>query len=340
MTRFQKPSRFLARGLVALLLVAAVTACDSNPAATLDELTAAERSTLAATLSTELDLSTAQAEQINSLLAGTDKPEPGRLWTLAAELQQTLTDEQKAVLFEKVEQHRARMQENRQQRFQQGDQRRGQRFNRNAQRPGMRRPQGMRGVSSDLLTPEQQEQVTALREAHREQMQTLIEARQDGSLAPEAFREQAQALREQMRDAMQNLLTDEQKATLEQRRQERQTTATERRDAVAAARAEALGLNGEQEAALEALNEKHRAERQALREQRRADNLDRDGIRAATQALRDAHKAALAEILTEEQLEIVELHAALQSGIAAARRGSFRGRQGIDGPRGFGRPNR
>jgi hypothetical protein len=54
------------------------------------------------------------------------------------------------------------------------------------------------------------------------------------------------------------------------------------------------------------------------------------------QALREAHKAALADILTPEQIEITEIHTALVGGLAARRGGpeGFRGARGFRGQNG------
>ena len=331
-----KQTRFLA--LAAFLLAFTFAACDSDPSALVDEeATSAELTDLAARLSTDLNLSTQQAEAINSLVAvsGDERPEPGHLWTVAAELQKTLTDEQKATLFETVEQRTAEFAEGmRGRRFNRDGQ--GRRFNQDGQSRRFNR-QGEKGLGFLNLTSEQQEQMKALREANREEMQALMEARQDGSLPQDDLREQAKALREAHQEEMQALLTDEQKATLEEKRGERKARSDERKEAFGErreegleARNEALGLTADQEAALAAMREEHQAERKALVEKIRAGNLDREAVKAEFEAAREANKAALAEILTPEQIEMAEIHDALVGGLALRRAGRR-------GPRGFGR---
>ncbi len=332
MTSQRKHSRLatLALGVFIFLFVVTLAACgDSNFVTnTDDEATPAELGELAARLSTELSLSTEQINEVNSLLAVDDKPAPGHLWTVAAELQKTLTDEQKATLFEKAAERRATMAEGRQ----------GRRFNRDGQGQGrrfQRQGEGRSGFMNDFLTPEQKETMKALRETQRAEMKALVEARQAGTLTDEAFREQAKALREAQREAMQNLLTDEQKATLEQKREEMKATFEERKDAAAAACVEALGLTADQEVALAEMREEHRAETRAAVEQARSGDADRDAVRTEIQALRDAHKAALADVLTPVQIEITDIHNALMGGIAA-RRGGPKGARGARGFRGQG----
>ena len=327
MTSQRNHTRRLALGLAAFLFIATLAACgDSNFVTnTADEATSTELTDLAARLSTDLSLTTEQANQVNDLLAADDKPAPGHLWTVAAELQQTLTDEQKTTLLETAAQRRADLAEDRQ----------GRRFNRDGQgrsgRRFQRQGKGGPGFSGDFLTPEQQAEMKALREANRAEMKALREARQNGSLTDENFREQAKALREANREAMQNLLTDEQKAELEQKREERKARFEERKDAGAAARVDALGLTAGQEATLAELREEHRADAKALFEQVRSSDLDREAVRTEMQTLREAHKAALADVLTPEQIETMDIHNALRSGIAARRSGA----KGVRGGRGF-----
>ena len=322
-------TRFLA--LAAFFFVFTFAACDSDPSALVDEeATATELTDLAARLSTDLDLSTEQAQAINSLVtvSGDEKPVPGHLWTVAAGLQKTLTDEQKAMLFENLEQRTAELAEGmKSRRFNQGDKGNARRFQR----------QGDNGAEFLNLTPEQQEHMKALREANRAEMKALMEARKDGSLSEDDFREQAKALREKNHEAMQALLTDEQKATLEEKRAERKSRFGDRREAAAeakeiaaTARAEALGLTADQEAALASMQEEHQAARKALAEKIRAGDVDREGVKAEFETFRAANQAALTEILTPEQLETVEIHNALAGGLALRRAGRR-------GARGFGR---
>lgn len=316
--------------LAAFLLAVTLAACgDANlVTSTDDEATAAELSELAARLATDLDLSTEQVNAVNDHLAVDDKPAPGHLWTAAAALQHSLTDAQKATLFEQAAERRA----------ERGEGMRDRRLNRAFDGEGQgqprrlqRRGEGGHGLAEDFLTPEQQAAMQTLRETQREAMQDLVAARDEGTLSAEAFREQAKALREAHHEAMQNLLTDEQKATLEAKREAMKARFSEQRDAADAARVEALGLTADQEVALEELREAQRAETRALVEEARSGgDVDRQALRTAMKTLREAHKAALADVLTPVQMEITDIHNVL-AGTLAARRGGRRG-----GPRGGG----
>lgn len=329
------------RLLAPFLFIFILAACgDSNFVTnTDDEATPAELNDLAARLSTDLGLSTEQVNQVNDLLATDDNPTPGYLWTVAAELQQTLTDEQKATLFKTVETRRAEFAEGRQgRRFNRDGQRKGQRFNRDGQGDGRRfQREGEKGngFRSDFLTTEQQETMKSLRETNRAEMKALAEARENGTLTDEDFRTQAKALREANREAMKNLLTEEQKATMEQKREEMKTRREERKQTADDTRIEVLDLTANQEVALTEMREAHRDELKALFEQVRDGNGDRESVRTDVQALREAHKAALADVLTPEQLETTNIHNALMGGISARRGGRRTGFDGARGGRGF-----
>ncbi len=329
--------RFSMTRLVALasfLFVFGLVGCDADPATTdAESLDPAELNELAATLATDLDLSADQARAVDDLLGGDEKPAPGHLWTVAADLQETLTDAQKARLLERAGQRRARFsEEGRPGHFRRGGEGRED-GPRGSRRSGAGQAREAPGSLGGILTDEQQEQFKALREAHRAQVQAL---RQDDSLTPEARRAQAEALREEMKAALDALLTDEQKAEMEQRREERQARSAERKEQAEQARAEALDLTAQQETDWEALREAHRAEHTALFEQVRAGTLDRAAVRAQMQERRDTHRAELATILTADQMEIVEIHQALQ-GEVGRRHGRRPGSRGF-GPGSHGGP--
>ena len=135
--------------------------------------------------------------------------------------------------------------------------------------------------------------------------------------------------REAFHAEFETILTDEQKAKLEEHRAEMEEHRAERqakrearrgdheaaREAGRDAMQDALGLTEEQIAAIDALRGEWSADADESREERRA-----------------AHEAAMEEILTDTQLEIVALHRALDSRLRIRRMGA--GGQDEDG---FGR---
>jgi hypothetical protein len=77
-------------------------------------------------------------------------------------------------------------------------------------------------------------------------------------------------------------------------------------------RNDVLGLDADEAAAFDAISEGNRATAEALREQVRNGEITRDEAHAAMLTLRDERNTQLAAMLDETQLEIVQIHDALQ----------------------------
>ena len=274
-------SRLLMLGMTALLALTTL-ACDTASTANATDATAD------AALATEDE-------------PGDDRPvEPGRLWRVAAAVQDTLSDAQFTRIEDRLRTLSGRFSE-----------RSGPRDD----SPRLRRPgMGRRALSvlADLdLTEEQKDALKDLRAAYRPQIRTLIRQRRDGTITPEDVRAQMQTLRAEMRGNMRSILTEAQRTLLAERRAERRA----RREAARAVRAEVLGLTAAQEEQLAALRTDPDARPRLVEDY-------------------DAWKASFAEILTEEQVEITIVHAALRAKVRAERVQNRRpGRDG-NGPRG------
>ncbi|QXD15049.1 hypothetical protein GQ464_016825 [Rhodocaloribacter litoris] len=286
-----------------IVLAAALlpVACDTTQPLTETDTTGAETQAVTEELQSTLQLDAAQTAELGRLLGRLEQQErePGALWTVAAALHERLNEAQRERLREQV----AALQERA------GAERPGP-FRRPGRRDrqGAPAPFGDRGPLADDLTDEQRAALEELRDRFREQMQTLRQQRQDGTLTDEDFRRQIREQASAMREAAQALLTEEQQAALAARQEERRRQGAERREAARAARAEALGLTAEQQAALERLVERHREAVQALFREVRDGTRDREALRDELQTLRAEHRAEVAGILTEAQQEIVALH--------------------------------
>ncbi|WP_457653368.1 Spy/CpxP family protein refolding chaperone [Rhodocaloribacter sp.] len=321
------------RGIFFALALFLVAACDTaTPEAQEEPVEDATLQSVAEALKTDLGLSAAQAQEITAVLAGHDGEGVGALWYVAAELQERLTEEQKARLFaraaERRETFRARVADGAPGRL------RGQRRMRRA---GAFFRGAMEGPLAELLTEEQKTALAEIRARRQEAVQALIERKRDGTLAPEAFREQMRSLFEDMKAEVGALLTEEQKAALEARRAEGREAFRARAGERLEAMAEALGLTPEQEATLRELRETHRAAMKAFMEEVKAGERDREEIRAALAEMRAAQRAEMAEALTDRQEEIVRLHRILTVKVRAHRRGA--GADGFRQQRRFGQRN-
>lgn len=338
-------------GGLALVLLVALAACESPSAVETagDEATVSTALALSNTLATELSLSEAQAASVAQSLTGhADRQgDPGFLWYAAADLQQTLTDEQKAELFERTSQmseapfigvcafpmYRS-----------------GPPFGGRPSfggpgggRPGFGGPGGGRpgfgdgtrpaSPFDDLLTDEQKAAVEELFTRYQPQIEALITAHRSGTLTNEAFREQMEALQEALRAEIDALLTDEQRAALEARRAEREAQIAAYLDAVKAAMADALDLTADQQATIEALCTDQQAAREALFASFQAGSLTEDELHTSLEALHAEEAATLQSLLSEQQYEVVEIHGALQARHFRFGGGGFGNGQGRFGGR-------
>ena len=176
------------------------------------------------------------------------------------------------------------------------------------------------------LSNEQKAQLRKLRTQGREEMQAL-RSQED------VTREQVQALRESHREAFLAVLTDEQRATAEQVRAERETIKAAGKGRRGGRRQqrlhlqEALGLNEDQQSQLQTLREEARTAVQALRE-------DESATRDQFRALRESRRRDFLEILTEEQQATMESLRAKR----LHHRGRFGPADGTKGAEGEGLP--
>lgn len=318
-------------------------ACDANLTdnAT-DDLAAASFAGFSATLSEQLGLTNDQQQTLRTTFAQYESRDPGTLWRVAANLQATLTDEQKERLLSQDGAFRGPNGPG--QGFRSNGPRQGFRGRRGGPRggPGMggrgmgSRPFPSGGLLFDVLTDAQKAQFEELHATFRAQVQPLVETRRDGTLSPADFRTQVSVLHDELRASVDALLTEEQRTELDQRRTERrqgrQASRAERQAEARAIRDEVLRLDAAASDAFDAAIEAHRADVWALIEAARADGTDRVALRAAVAERRADHVASLGGFLSETQVEIVQIHNALM------RRGG-KGR-GFGGPGfGLGGPN-
>jgi len=336
------------RVLAAALMLTTLAACDSSSAVggidgdgSLDATVAS----IAMDLGFSADETAALSASFAKFGDGDDAAamhEPGFLWRVAAELQATLSDEQKARLFERLE--RA----SEQRRGGQGMQQRRPSFGGQGG-PGMGGQNGPRGNALKQLglSDEQNAAIATIREAYKPQIEAILAQRE--TLTRAEIKEQLDALNEEIKTEVEGVLTDEQKAQLEELKAEGELRRAEREAAQEAAREEAklvmievLGLTDDQVNALEDLRASAEAERDAIRALIES-GADRDEVKEQVDAQREAHREAMASILNNTQYEITLIHQAISQRMQAhqqkgqQRPGRRRGGPGAGGP-GFGGP--
>ncbi len=164
------------------------------------------------------------------------------------------------------------------------------------------------------LTEDQRQALVALRGEFKQAAQEIRVQVRDESLTREEARPQLEAQREARRTGVAEILTAEQFGKLEQIRAENEgrrdvrghhRRAVRGRGGIARA-VEALELTHDQQGALAALREDSRQAHRAIRDQVKEGSSTREDARPLMEAQRTARRAALAEILTPEQLAQLE----------------------------------
>ena len=312
-----------------------MTACDSSSVDDDAEMTA-EIVASVSFIAADLQLDAAETDILERAFAKHEDGahEPGFLWYVAAELQETLSDEQIERLLNRLEN-------------------RGNIFG----RPGFDHGQGggfadrfnghrgfghfggapSAGAFADHLglTEDQKVEISTLREQFRLNLDALREEHLSGSLSDEAFREALQALGEGLKNEWQDLLTDDQKAILEQMKADREAALEERKEELEADRAAArevmiavLGLSADQVVALEELHDKVEELRGAFQELIDS-GATREKVKEWAQAATSEVTDELISILDQTQLEIFVIHGALESRAGHRIRHARRFRDGI-----------
>ena len=284
-----------------------IAGCE-NPFNNNDEvqLDAEELELFSSDLETDLGLSGTSANILRSALSrhgngGRWNDDPGFLWKLAAELHEKLSDEEKAKIF-------ARMQRMKEHDKNGKDGRRNEARGHDKDKDDAG---AFRAILS-LLTDEQKSTFDEIMTDFRTQMAAIHESAKAGAMTKEEAGEAIKSLHESLKKAIDNLLTDEQKAELEQIKEEREAKKKEFAEAVKAAKIEALGLTDEQLAALEEARADTKTAIEALKAKVDSGEMTRKEAGEAMKEIWKAQKEKSAEILTKAQIEVMKIHSYLQ----------------------------
>ncbi len=312
--------RRIAAYALLLVLLLGVAACDSSSVDE-DENVDQEIAASIAFISSDLEMDASETAILESAFSSNDAHpahEPGFLWRVAANLQQTLSEKQKARLLNHLKNRGSVFGRPG---FHHGD---GPGFDRRfIFRRGFGEFGGFAaaGAFADHLglTDDQEAAIAALRDAFKSKLELLRTEHADGTLSVEEFREALKALGNELKEAWENVLTDDQKAILEQMKDDRVAAMEERRAlretnrlAARAVMIEVLGLSDAQVIALEELQDQVEDLREAFQELIDS-GATREEVKEWAQGARDGVTAALTAILDQTQLEIFVIHGALDS---------------------------
>ena len=314
---FRLSNRLHRAGIAALLGLGVALAADAQPTpgraapdleARLDRLTQ------------DLTLTDAQQAGLEALAARYADADRARLWDATADLADLLSDAQ-------IDQLQAAAQARQGER---GDRVRGRRGGRGER--GARGDRGPRGARAERvqLSDEQREALREIRTDVRERTAALAEQLREGQISDEAFEARVREVRDDGMRRSAELLPEE----AAQRLSERQAA----REASADARERVLGLTDAQQDRLRALRLDRVREHQPIDVRPYLEDdgsLDREAVRErreAARAQRAERRDAAADVLTEDQRDLVFLHAAIAGG--RGERGARLGRGRHGGPGG------
>ncbi len=296
--------------LILFLGLTLFAGCEKSVQNSSNELTDPDLQNLSSDLITDLNLSKRSADGLKQSLQrhygkGKHHP-PGFLWNVAADLQQSLSEEEKAAIFDRLDQHNHDLFLYR---F------RAQNFNRD--------PRGMLQhelqVIRSVLTDDQQEAFNAILESYREKFTALRDSLQSGSITRETFHSEIGVLRDAMLAEIDALLTEDQKAELEDKkaqfeanrdrwRQHRQ----EQREKIKQTMYEALEFTESQITNYEQIQADTKVAIQNLRDQLKSGGIGFSDFRDSLQVLISDRNTKIEAMLTVKQLEIVKIHLFLE----------------------------
>jgi hypothetical protein len=285
-----------------LILFLIVVGCDNPVRENAVELDSTELQGFSSELASDLSLSKSSTKSLNDVLnrhgRGGKHREPGFLWKIAGELAVTLTDEEKARLFEKMDEKDIPL-------F--GDNKK-----RGAKSKGGKKGKNDFGGIVRVLTDGQKVTFKAIMAAYEEKFKAIHSQIDDGSLTKEDAGVEMKALRETMKAEIDALLTDEQKTQLEQNKADRKADREAYHDSSKAVMVDVLVLSADQVSLFDTINSEARDAAKALFEQAKNGDLDRESLRAALKNLFTEENDKLEALFTDGQLEIIKIHKALE----------------------------
>ena len=283
--------------------LALFTAGCENPFAQNDEvqLDSTELEMFSIDLVNDLNLSDKSARNLRSALGRHDRGserdrEPGFLWKLAAELQQTLTEEEKNNIFARLEEVKEK----------------GKDRGKDAGKDRGKKDGGALRVIYSVLADDQKPQFDAIMKEFRTGMDAIFSSIKAGEMTREEAKAEIESMEETMKSAIDALLTDDQKTQLEQMRADRKAEKKAYMEAVHQAKIEALGLTVDQIAAIETARAETKAAMEALKVQVESEDLTKEEAREAAKAIFEANKTTMDAIFTATQIQIIKIHKYLE----------------------------
>ena len=287
--------------ITGFLLVAGCDTINNDSDVSLDD---PELQALAEGLNADIGLSKSSDDAFKDALNrhgkdGKHRRDPGFLWNVAAEMQESLTQEEKDKMFEWMDANSVA-------------------FLHAPERKDHRGPKGDKGgidirLMMTVMDTDQQEALKNIMDSYRSQMDAVMRAMKDGTKDEATAKAEIEALELAMKNEIDSLLTDDQKDRIDRlqadMKQKRDDAFQLERDAMVAA----LEMTTEQEASLAEINQKHEDALKALFEEMKnaGDSADRKGFEDRIKDLNATRNNELELLFSDKQLEVVKVHASL-----------------------------
>ena len=288
--------------------------CDNPMLDNAAELDSPELQDFAKELSSDLGLSESSASAVNDVLNRHGRKgkhrEPGFLWKVAGELAVELSDEEKARLFEKMDEKEIPL------------------FGSSKGKKGKKGKSYFSQIKK-VLTDDQKVTFKAIKVAYKERFKAIHEQVKDGTLSKEDAKAQKDALREALKAEIDVLLTDEQKAQLEQNKADRKEKRKAYRDSTKAVKVAVLEMTTDQLTAFDAAHQEARDAVKALFEKSKNGDIDKDTLREGLKNIFAAKNEKMLGIFDDSQIEIIKIHKAL-----SLRKKKHKGKKGKKGKKG------
>tara|TARA_Y100000996_G_scaffold93875_1_gene66564 strand:+ start:100 stop:1071 length:972 start_codon:yes stop_codon:yes gene_type:complete len=287
--------------ITGFLLIAGCDTMNNDSDVSLDD---PELQALAEGLNADIGLSKSSDDAFKDALNrhgkdGKHRRDPGFLWNVAAEMQESLTQEEKDKMFEWMDANSVA-------------------FLHAPERKDHRGPKGDKGgidirLMMTVMDTDQQEALKNIMDSYRSQMDAVMRAMKDGTKDEATAKAEIEALELAMKNEIDSLLTDDQKDRIDRlqadMKQKRDDAFQLERDAMVAA----LEMTTEQEASLAEINQKHEDALKALFEEMKnaGDSADRKGFEDRIKDLNATRNNELELLFSDKQLEVVKVHASL-----------------------------
>lgn len=287
--------------ITGFLLIAGCDTMNNDSDVSLDD---PELQALAEGLNADIGLSKSSDDAFKDALNrhgkdGKHRRDPGFLWNVAAEMQGSLTQEEKDKMFEWMDANSVA-------------------FLHAPDRKDHRGPKGDKGgidirLMMTVMDTDQQEALKNIMDSYRSQMDAVMRAMKDGTKDEATAKAEIEALELAMKNEIDSLLTDDQKDRIDRlqadMKQKRDDAFQLERDAMVAA----LEMTTEQEASLAEINQKHEDALKALFEEMKnaGDSADRKGFEDRIKDLNATRNNELELLFSDKQLEVVKVHASL-----------------------------